>query len=332
MSHWNRRPVLVTGGAGFIGHRLVSRLVGLGADVTVVDDLSRGSRRNISGYLDRIKLIEGGLLDKGLAKKALSGQEVCFHLAARIGGIGYFHRSPAMILRDNSVMSFNLWDAAVQHNTKMICLSSSMVFESATVFPTPESALRSSPPPRTGYGFSKLISEYIATTYNEEFGTEYLIVRPFNAYGPGEVPGDYVGYSHVIPDLVKKALFGPCPLEVLGSGRQTRSFTYVDDVVAAILFLAETCKNDDFNVGNPEESSIIDLARKIWSLCERREKFKVRSVTGFADDVPRRVPDVSKILAAGWEPKVQLDEGLAKTVSWLKHRIPGEGQASRQGG
>lgn len=317
MNYWTDKRVLVTGGAGFIGRGLVSRLAKAGAKVTTVDDFSKGSEETVS-RLESVRLIKGDLLRKQIAKKAMVGQEVCFHLAARIGGIGYFHRSPATILRDNSIMNFNVWDAAKSQDTKMVCLSSSMVFESAQKFPSCESDLKSTPPPVTGYGFSKLVSEYIAKTYHEEFGTSFLILRPFNAYGPGEAPGEYVGYSHVIPDLIRKALSGAYPLELLGDGNQTRSFTYVDDVTDAIIFLAERYTNEDFNIGSSNEVSITNLAKKVWELCGRRERFLTKSVPGYVGDVARRVPDLTKIRSTGWTPKVQLNEGLLNTVAWLK--------------
>lgn len=138
---WSRKKVLVTGGAGFIGQRLVRKLVNLGADVTVVDDLSKGAARNLQEVVDRIEFNNTNILDANMAKQVMKNAEVCFHLAAKIGGIGYFHKTPAESLRDNSLMSFNLWDAARGTNTKMVCLSSSMVFERASTFPTPESAL-----------------------------------------------------------------------------------------------------------------------------------------------------------------------------------------------
>jgi len=246
MTYWKDKAVLVTGGAGFIGHRLVAKLLGLGARVTVVDDLSKGSRRNIERYINQIRFLQADLLNSAAAKHAIKGHEVCFHLAAKIGGIGYFHKTPATSLRDNSTMNFNLWDAAVNIGMKMVCLSSSMVFERTNTFPTPESAVETSPPPMSGYGFSKLVAEYIARTYNEEFGVKYVIVRPFNAYGPGELPGEYVGYAHVIPDLIKKTVEGQYPLEILGSGKQTRSYTYVDDVADGILHVTERIENEDF--------------------------------------------------------------------------------------
>lgn len=324
MSFWPGKRVLVTGGAGFIGHRLVSQLVDKGAKVTVVDDLSKGKLENLRNVVQNVEFGNFNLLDTRVSKQLLKDRDVCFHLAAKIGGIGYFHKTPASSLRDNSIMNLNLWDAAVDASCMMVCLSSSMVFERTSVFPTSEAAVKTSPPPLTGYGFSKLVAEYIARTYFEEYGVKFLIVRPFNAYGPGEVPGDYVGYAHVIPDLIKKTLSGQYPLELLGSGQQTRSYTYVDDIAAAIVYLAERFENDDFNIGTGVETSVVDLARRIWSVCGRPEPFEVKMITGFEYDVLRRVPNVSKIFATGWRPKFSLDEGLKLNVDWLKRKLANE--------
>jgi UDP-glucose 4-epimerase len=321
MNFWSNKRVLVTGGAGFIGHRIVAKLVDLGANVTVLDNLSKGTQDNLRGVLGRIEFRNDDLLEPGVPKKLLEGVEICFHMAAMIGGIGYFHRTPAESLRNNSLMNLNLWDAARGTHAKMVCLSSSMVFERTIHFPTPESALETSPPPLTGYGFSKLVAEYIARTYHEQYGVRYVIVRPFNAYGPGETPGDYVGYAHVVPDLIRKTLSGQYPLEILGSGEQTRSYTYVDDVAEGIIYVTEHCENDDFNIGTGIETSVLDLAEKIWRLCGRKEPFQVTRNPGFEYDVHKRVPEVTKILKVGWRPKVTLDEGLSKTIGWLERRL-----------
>lgn len=318
MTFWDEKRTLVTGGAGFIGHRLVAKLLQLGANVTVVDDLSKGTLSNLEGVLDRVEFKNENLLQAAVAKQLLKDVEICFHLAAKIGGIGYFHKAPALSLRDNSTMSFNLWDAAIGTDTKMVCLSSSMVFERTNLFPTPETALGRSPPPMSGYGFSKLVAEYVARTYHEQFGVKYLIARPFNAYGPGEMPGDYIGYAHVIPDLIKKTLSGQYPLEILGSGDQARSYTYVDDVADAIVHVTERCENDDFNIGTGIETSVLDLAKSIWLLCGRKEPFAVKKLPGLEYDVQRRIPDVSKILDLGWTPKVDLPEGLRRTIGWTR--------------
>jgi nucleoside-diphosphate-sugar epimerase len=321
MTFWQARQVLVTGGAGFIGHRVVQKLIELGANVTVVDDLSKGAMENLQSVLTRIQFSSDNLLDAGVTEKLLSNIDICFHLAAKIGGIAYFHRTPAESLRDNSIMNFNLWDAAKGSDVKMVCLSSSMVFERTNLHPTSEIALERCPPPMSGYGFSKLVAEYISRTYHEQFGIDYLIVRPFNAYGPGETPGDYVGYAHAIPDLIKKTLSDQYPLEILGSGQQTRSYTYVDDVADAIIFLAERCKNDDFNIGTGVETSVLDLAKRIWSLCHRKDAFAIKQMPGLEYDVQKRVPDVSKIQKLGWKPKVDLDQGLKITIRWLKSKL-----------
>jgi len=321
MSYWKNKAVLVTGGAGFIGHRLVAKLLKLGANVTVVDDLSKGNKRNIELYLNQIRFLQADLLNEAVAKDRLKDHKVCFHLAAKIGGIGYFHKTPATSLRDNSMMNFNLWDAALGTDIKMVCLSSSMVFERTNAFPTPESAIETSPPPMSGYGFSKLVAEYIARTYHEEFGVKYVIVRPFNAYGPGEIPGEYVGYAHVIPDLIKKTLTGQYPLEILGSGKQTRSYTYVDDVADAMLYVTERTENDDFNIGTGVETTVAELAERIWKLCGREEPLKFKHTPSMKYDIQRRVPDISKIVSLGWRPKISLDEGLKQTVEWARSEI-----------
>lgn len=318
MSYWKGKEILVTGGAGFVGHKVVAKLLDLEANVTVLDDLSKGRKRNLAPFLDKIRFVRTDLLNSKVMKASLKECQLCFHLAAKIGGIGYFHKMPATILRDNSIMNFNLWDAAVGANAKIVCLSSSMVFERATAFPTSESAIETSAPPKSGYGFSKLLSEYIARTYYEEFGVKYLIARPFNVYGEGELPGEYVGYAHVIPDLIGKVLSGQCPLEILGSGNQTRCYTYVDDVVDGMLFIAERVENDDFNIGTNVETTVKELAERIWRLCGRKEPLKFRHMSGFKDDVQRRFPDVSKIMRLGWSPKTSLDYGLRKTVEWVK--------------
>lgn len=315
--YWKNKKVLVTGGAGFIGSRVVSRLVDSGAKVRVIDNLSKGEASNLEMVKDKIEFLQLDLLKPENAEKAMKDIDVCFHFAAVIGGIGYFHKYPATSVRNNAIMNLNLWDAAKEAKPKMICMSSSMVFERTEQFPTPEKAIETSPPPLTGYGFSKLTSEYIARTYFEEFGIPFVIARPFNAYGQGEVTGDYVGYSHIIPDLVKKISSGQYPLEILGDGSQTRSYTYVDDLADAVLHIAEKAENDDFNIGTGVETSVKQLAEKLWKICGRKEPIKFKHAESFKYDVKKRVPDITKIKSLGWKPKMDLDTGLKKTAEWL---------------
>jgi len=318
--YWKNKKVLVTGGAGFIGSKVVSKLIDLGANVRVVDDLSKGEAFNLPKVIDKMEFIQGDLLNAKFAARCMEGIEICFHLAARIGGIGYFHKYPATSLRDNILINLNLWDAAKATKPKMVCLSSSMVFENTTIFPTPEWAISCSPPPLTGYGFSKLADEYIAKTYYEEFSVPYVIARPFNAYGPGENYGDYVGYAHVIPDLVNKINSGQYPLEILGKGDQIRCYTYVDDIANGIIFVAEYAENDDYNIGSNVETSVINLAKLLWKICGRKELVKFKTIFTLKYDVQRRVPSVAKVKHLGWEAKTPLEEGLRNTAEWLRNK------------
>jgi nucleoside-diphosphate-sugar epimerase len=328
MNKWAERRVLITGGLGFIGFNLAKKLISLGSKVVIVDDLSKGS----TSYLSEVKNYKNSLfvkrdLSKELVKDIIRNEsiDIVFHLAAKIGGIKYFHKYPATILRDNTLITINVFESVRDSNVeKIIYFSSSMVYERSTIFPLSEDLLTKIPPPITSYGFSKLAGEYIAKAYNEEYGIRYVIVRPFNVYGPGELPGEEPGLAHVIPDLVKKVIDGRYPLEIFGSGKQTRSFTYISDLVEGVLLVAEKAVNDDYNIGSDEEIKIIDLARLIWKICGRREPFAVKHLPPLKYDVQRRVPDISKIKKLGWRPKVRLEEGLKHYVEWYKEHVYGK--------
>jgi UDP-glucose 4-epimerase len=315
--------ILVTGGAGFIGSGVVRYLLQQGQDVRVVDDLSKGYV-NLDPNTP-VEFIKADLRDKAETAAVFDGVEVCFHLAAKIGGIKYFHDYPATILDENNAMLSSVFSAAVKHGTKIVYISSSMVFERASVFPSPEEAVLESPPPVSHYGFSKLVGEYYCRAFHEEYGVRYTICRPFNAYGPGEHPEDEPGIAHVIPDICKKVLRGDHPLEIMGSGQQQRCFTYVEDIAEGIVTagLAYAGENEDFNIGEDSPITIADLARKIWELCGRSEPFELAHTPPLEHDIQRRIPDMAKtrrILA--WRPKLTLDEGLRRTVDWLRESVP----------
>jgi UDP-glucose 4-epimerase len=309
--------IVVTGGLGFIGSALVRQLEARGHNVRIIDDLSKGQTPGSGPH----ELVQADLRDQDAAARALEGADICFHLAAKIGGIGYFHKYPATILNDNGLMLASVFNAARMRGTKVVYVSSSMVFERAMTFPTPEEAVFTSPPPVTHYGFSKLVGEYYCRAFNEEYGVPYVICRPFNAYGPGEYAEDEPGIAHVIPDLIEKTMRGAYPMPIFGSGAQTRCFTFVDDVAEGIYVAGTTdaAVNEDFNIGVDKPVSIRDLAEKIWWLCGRTEPFKLEHLTPLNHDIQTRVPDTSKAeRILGWRPKVQIDEGLKRTVAWLR--------------
>lgn len=313
--------ILVTGGCGFIGTEVVKQLVQRGHTVVVADNLSKPESSVKEGY----EFIQVDLTDKAATEKAFEGVDICIHLAAKIGGIGYFHKYPATILSENNKLYSSVFEAAVKQKIKrMVYISSSMVYESTKQFPSKEEDLKVIPPPLSAYGFSKLVGEWYCYSFWDQYKLPFSICRPFNAYGINEFPGEEIGYSHVIPDLVKKILAGQHPLELLGDGQQTRCFTHVSDLADGIITVAfaPEAENEDFNIANPDETKMLDLAKRIWRICGREEEFQAKFVEGFKYDIKRRVPNVNKIQQKlGWKTKVTFDEGLKEVVDWLKERL-----------
>lgn len=313
-----KKSVLVTGGAGFIGSEVVKQLLGKGYLVRVADDLSKEEAKVPIGCL----FIKVDLTDKKAALKVMAGMDYCIHLAAKIGGIGYFHKYPATILSENNKLYSSIFEAAVEKKIKrLVYVSSSMVFESTNVFPSKESDLEKIPPPISAYGFSKLTGEEYCQAFKDEYNLKYTICRPFNSYGINEAPGEEVGYAHVIPDLIKKILSGQYPLEMLGNGKQTRCFTHVSDIARGIIMAMESEKavNEDFNIGTEEETQMLDLAKLIFKLCGPNKPFKVKFVPGFKHDIKRRVPSTVKARKIlGWKPGKKLKEELPIIIEWIK--------------
>lgn len=310
--------VLVTGGAGFIGSGVVKQLLEKDYSVRVADDLSKKEAK----VPKNCEFLRVDLTDKSSALKAMEGIDYCIHLAAKIGGIGYFHKYPATILSENNKMYSSVFEAAVKNKIKRILyLSSSMVFESTKNFPSKEEDISKIPPPVSAYGFSKLVGEWYCKSFYDEYGLKYTIVRPFNAYGINERPEQEIGYAHVIPDLIKKIISGQYPLELLGNGKQIRCFTHVSDIASGIILALESPKaeNEDFNIGSEKEIQMIDLAKLLWKKCNASQPFKVKYVPGFKYDIKLRVPSSKKARAIlGWKPQKELENELPEIITWIK--------------
>jgi len=305
--------VLVTGSAGFINGYLVEELLGAGHSVVGVDNFSKYGRIQKSyDQHPRYRLVEGDARNPDLLKELLADCDQLVASAARIGGISYFHEYAYDLLADNERITAAHFDAALwayQHKKlqKINVMSSSMVFENATVFPTPEDHLPLCPPPASTYGFQKLACEYFAKGAHEQYGLPFTIIRPFNCVGVGEsralggraIPSGNVtlAMSHVVPDLVQKVLRGQNPLHILGAGNQVRHYTYGGDLARGIRACMEhpAALNQDFNLSTPVPTTVLELARLIWRKVHGPEKpFHYTSDAPFKYDVQHRSPVVSK--------------------------------------
>jgi nucleoside-diphosphate-sugar epimerase len=313
--------VLVTGGAGTIGAAVVRRLLSDPAYEVRVSDQRSAPRWMREGC----EVHTGDLRDLAEARAATAGCSHVIHLAAIVGGIANFHRLPHTLTEVNNGLYNSVIRAALDHDVeRFVYVSSSMVFEQAELFPTPEDYLPRCPTPVSAYGFSKLTGEVYCRAAHEEHGLRYTICRPFNAYGPGELPDDEPGVAHAVPDLIQKVLAGQNPLQIFGSGEQTRTLTHVDDIADGIVTAmgSAAALNEDFNISASRELSITEIARIVWEACGRDpEDFELEHLPTFKVDVQRRWPSVQKAHELlGWEARIDVETGVASTVRWLREQ------------
>ena len=311
--------VLVTGGAGTIGSAVVRRLLADPAFEVRVSD----HRPAPTWMREGCEIHEGDLRDDAVALDATIGCSHVIHLAAIVGGIANFHKLPFTLTKVNNALTGAAVSAALAADVeRFVYVSSSMVFERATEFPTTEDHVLECPMPRSAYGFSKLAGEVYTRAASDEHGLRYTICRPFNAYGPGELPDpDEPGIAHAVPDLIFKSLPGESPLRIFGDGSQTRTLTHVDDIADGIVtaMAAPAGLNEDFNISASEELTVAEIARIIWLACGHDETaLRLEHLPSFTVDVQRRWPSVEKAKRLlGWQAKVDLRAGIADTVRWL---------------
>jgi nucleoside-diphosphate-sugar epimerase len=268
----------------------------------------------------------GDLREPATAREAVVGCSHVIHLAAIVGGIANFHRLPFTLTEVNNAVTGTVVHASLDAGVdRFVYVSSSMVFENATEFPTTEGHIRICPAPWSAYGFSKLSGEVYTRAAHDQHGLPYTICRPFNAYGPGEFPDrDEPGIAHAVPDLIAKVLSGQRPLQIFGSGEQTRTLTHVDDIADGIVtaMAAAAAEGEDFNISASQELTVAQIATLIWEACgEDPAELRFEHLPSFEVDVQRRWPSVAKASdLLGWRAQIDLRAGLAGTVAWLREQ------------
>lgn len=332
--------VLVTGSAGFIAGYVVAELLEAGHEVVGVDNFSKyGPVEKSYDDHPRYTFVQGDAKDVGLMKELVQGCDQVLAGAAMIGGISYFHTHAYDLLAENERIVASTFDAAIwafeRHGLQKVnVLSSSMVFEGATEFPSPEGAERRSPPPLSTYGFQKLSCEYFAQGAREQYGLPSTVIRPFNCVGVGErrarsdveiMSGNVsLAMSHVVPDLVQKIARGQDPLHILGKGDQVRHYTYGGDLARGIRACMEhpAALNEDFNLSTPTAHTVLELAAAIWRRFHPGEPLRWVCDEPFKYDVQLRVPSTDKARRLlGFEATTPLEQILDEVVPWVTEQM-----------
>lgn len=315
---------LVTGGAGFIGSHLSEHLVGRGEKVVVLDNLSTGRLANLASI--DVEFVEGSVLDEALIDELVARADVVYHLAAAVG-VDHVLQQPLSSLETNIRGTENVLRACDRHHKRVLITSTSEVYgknEKDALSEDDDRLLGSARLSRWFYAAAKSIDEAFALAYHQERELQVIVVRLFNTVGPRQTGR----YGMVVPRFVRWALAGE-PVRVYGDGQQTRCFTNVHDVVRALIALMDTpsAAGEIFNIGQPREIRIIDLAERIIELAESRSKVKLvryddaeaygPRARGF-EDMRRRVPDVRKLEEfTGFRPQIGLDQTLREVIDYF---------------
>lgn len=311
--------ILVTGGTGFVGSYLAKRLADLGAHVRILDNNIRGGVQRLGGYLSKVDYIEGDVTDIKLVTEACKGVDTLFHLAF-INGTENFYRIPGKVLEVGVKGAINTLDAAMSNGIKnYIAMSSSEVYQEPTHIPTTEEERIIIPDiknPRFSYSGGKIITELLALHYTAKGNIKTVICRPHNFYGPD------MGMGHVIPQFIvamkklsKDFTIKEIEFPILGTGKETRSFCYIDDAVAGVILCAINGGNREiYHIGTEDEITISELAHSIAGLLGL--KIHIVNRDALAGGTNRRCPSIGKIRTLGYRPATTLEEGLKKTIEW----------------
>jgi nucleoside-diphosphate-sugar epimerase len=309
------RRVLITGGAGFLGSHVCDALIGRGDEVVCLDNYITGARSNVEHLLghERFSLAEHDIRSPFPLDAKV---DIVLHLASPASPPAYL-AAPIETLEVGSLGTRNALELAREHGARFLLASTSEVYGDPEVSPQPETyrGSVSTTGPRSVYDESKRYAEALVMAYHRSYGLETRIVRIFNTYGPRLAPGD----GRALSNFIKQALQN-VPLTVYGDGLQTRSFCYVDDLVGGILALVDSDEVEPVNIGNPDERTILEVAKLVIEKTGSRSAIEMHPLP--VDDPLQRRPDIAKAKALlGWEPRVALTDGLDRTIEWFRSEL-----------
>ena len=307
--------ILVTGGAGFIGTNLVEKFIDKQHNVIVIDNLLTGSKKNLEHFFnsENFSFIE---LDVQNHIEVAEDLDYVLHLASPASPKAYAQH-PINTLKAGSIGTINTLGLAKAKNAKYLLTSTSEIYGDPLVSPQPESYWGNVNPngTRSMYDEAKRFAEAAVSSYNRIYDLDTRILRLFNTYGPKMKIND----GRVVTNFIHQAITGN-DMTIYGQGNQTRSFCYIDDTVSGILKAMESDNSEVFNIGNPNEITILQLAEKIIELTNSNSEIKFVKLP--EDDPMQRKPDISKANnKLNWFPEVSLEDGLKKTIEWVENSI-----------
>lgn len=311
-----RPRAVVTGGAGFLGSHLCERLLDEGAEVLCLDNFLTGTPANVEHLLgdERFRLLRRDVTEYLHVPGPV---DLILHFASPASPIDYLHL-PIETMKVGSIGTLHALGLAKEKRARFLLASTSETYGDPAVHPQPEDYWGHVNPvgPRGVYDEAKRFGEALTMAYRRAHGVDTAIVRIFNTFGPRMRPND----GRAIPTFIRQALRGE-PLTVAGDGSQTRSVCYVDDLVDGILRLLHSDHPGPMNIGNPGELSVLALAERIRALCGSTSR--IEFVARPEDDPTVRQPDIELArVVLGWEPKVDLDDGLLRTIDWFRTGEP----------
>jgi len=321
----NKKRILITGGSGFIGGALVSRLVQEGYSTRVLDNQSRGTDEHLADVRDKIEFVNADIRNFDAVREACRGIDLVFHLAF-VNGTEYFYSKPELVLDVGVKGMTNIMDACLKEKIgELIVASSSEVYQTPSIVPTDESAALCIPDPlnpRYSYAAGKILSEIMTINYGKKYFDRALLFRPHNVYGPN------MGWEHVIPQfcsrmktLVRSSADLRIPFLIKGTGQEKRAFVHINDFIDGLMIVFEKGEHlNIYHIGTQEEITIETVAREIGHFYTK--EIDIIPSDSVAGGTNRRCPDISKLKKLGFNPKIDFKEGLKLTAQWYDAHEP----------